>query len=197
MSPATTNSHGVVAAASPAAMPASGPRSGTGSTTVRYPSTGRRDDTRISATHGVSAATWRSKIVRPSTTSSRLSTPPSRVALPPARINAVTSWGCITGRGGSRQEQRFDVFLGRRGDLRARRREVHRDLGADPELAGEVQPRTDGHAGAGREDARVPDLEVVEVGAAALQVVVERMPGAMQDAVGKPELLEEADRVLH
>src|SRR5678816_3695084 len=98
--------------------------------------------------------------------------PPNRVALPPARISAERSL-----------EEGFDVILRGRRHLGTGRRQIDRNLGAHAELAGRVEAGPDGEAGPGRHDPRVLDLEVVEVGATTLKIVVDRVTGAVHHQV--------------
>src|SRR3954452_15781843 len=89
MSQAARNSVSPRAAVSAACRPPSGPQPGTQSAMLRC-GTGAAPPTIItSPVSGVSAASWRSRIVRPSTISALLSRPPKRVARPPARMAAL------------------------------------------------------------------------------------------------------------
>ena len=65
-----------------------------------------------------------------------------------------------------------------------------------PELRREVHARADREAGARHQDARVLDLEVVEIGAAALEIVVDRVAGAVHDLIAEAGLLDERARRL-
>src|SRR4051794_22660043 len=90
MSQAARNSVSPRAAVSAACRPPSGPQPGTQSATLRYGAGAAPPPTiTTSPVSGVSTASWRSRIVRPSTISALLSRPPKRVARPPARMAAL------------------------------------------------------------------------------------------------------------
>ena len=61
----------------------------------------------------------------------------------------------------------------------------HVDLVADAEFAGEVEAGFDGEAGVGEDEADVVGLEVVEVGAVAVEFGRDVVAGAVGEAVGE------------
>src|SRR6185503_1876946 len=67
-------------------------------------------------------------------------------------------------------------------------RQADVDLAADPEASGQIDPRLDGEAGVGEMPAPVARLEVVVVDAVAVAVVVDAVPGPMQEPVGEASL---------
>ena len=60
----------------------------------------------------------------------------------------------------------------------------HVDFAADTELAGEVEAGFDGEAGVGEDEADVMGLEVVEVGAVAVEFGCDVVPGTVGKVVG-------------
>src|SRR3954452_20498539 len=89
MSQAARNSVSPRAAVSAACRPPSGPQPGTQSAMLRCGAGAAPPTIITSPVSGVSAASWRSRIVRPSMISALLSRPPKRVARPPARMAAL------------------------------------------------------------------------------------------------------------
>src|SRR5436305_11289684 len=67
-------------------------------------------------------------------------------------------------------------------------RQADVDLAANAEASGQIDPRLDGEAGVRQMPAPIARLEVVVVDAVAVAVVVDAVPGAMQEPVGEAGL---------
>src|SRR5437762_3169439 len=72
------------------------------------------------------------------------------------------------------------------GDFRARFAQVHIDFTPDSEPTGEVDTRLDREAHAGDQRPLIRGLEVVDVGTRAMQIAVDRVPGAMHAVLAEP-----------
>src|SRR6266513_1316842 len=73
-----------------------------------------------------------------------------------------------------------------RGDFRAGVAQVHIDFTPDSEPTREVDTRFDREAHTGNQRPLVRRLEVVDVGTRAMQIAVDRMPGAMHEVLAEP-----------
>src|SRR5205085_5322230 len=71
-------------------------------------------------------------------------------------------------------------------DFRPRFAQVHIDFTPDSEPTGEVDTRFDREAHTGDQRPLVRGLEVVDVGTRAMQIAVNRVPGAMDEVFAEP-----------
>src|ERR1041385_6803496 len=104
--------------------------------------------------------------------------PPSRYSLPPPSCSACDQ-----------------IRLRRRWrDDRAVRTPIDIHLAPHPELARQVDPRLDGEAAPRKDLPVVAGLVVVHVGAGAVQVVVDRVPGPVHEVVAEARPLDHVPR---